>query len=43
MLERIANDPQAFILEQGWPLVQLDGVDGVQECARYTSTFMRGF
>ena len=31
MLERIAKDQQAFILEQGWAPVPLDGVDGLEE------------
>ena len=31
MLERIAKDPQAFILEQGWTAIPLDGVDGLKE------------
>ena len=31
MLERIAKDPQAFILQQGWASVTLDGDHGLKE------------
>ena len=30
-LERIAKDPQAFILQQGWASVSLDGDHGLKE------------
>ena len=31
MLERIAKDPQAFIRQQGWAAVSLDGSEGLLE------------
>jgi FtsZ-binding cell division protein ZapB len=31
LLERIAKDPQAFILKQGWASVSLDGERGLKE------------
>jgi hypothetical protein len=31
LLERIAKDPQAFILNQGWASVSLDGERGLKE------------
>jgi hypothetical protein len=31
LLERIAKDPQAFILKQGWASVSLDGERGLME------------
>jgi hypothetical protein len=31
LLERIAKDPQAFILKQGWTSVSLDGERGFKE------------
>lgn len=31
LLERIAKDPQAFILQQGWVSVSLDGERGLKE------------
>ena len=31
MLERIAKDPQAFILQQGWASVSLNGDHGLKE------------
>ena len=34
LLELIAKDPQAFILEQGWASVSLDGARGLMELER---------
>ena len=31
LLERIAKDPQVFILQQGWASVSLDGERGLKE------------
>ena len=31
LLELIANDPQAFILKQGWATVSLNGASGLAE------------